>query len=108
MIGFGDEHVVEALRLFWLIILPEDFQLIEALQAEADGAFGAIDLEDLAVLAPRAEARGLERADRTVLKFDDGFKRVVYIHLAHTFAAGERALFDKGLRHRSNAARFAD
>src|SRR5215213_5452410 len=69
MVGFGDEDGAKALR-------PRpgrrasdmDLELVEALEIEADGALGAVDLPGEGVLAPGGESRCLDRADRAALE----------------------------------------
>src|SRR5215218_665869 len=100
MLRLRHQDRAEARSLRW-IFLGIDLQLVHPLQIEEDATLGAVDLEELAGLAPWDERGRFKGPYGPVLEPGKKRRRFVDRHLTHLRALGVRTLkwtfLDEGL-----------
>src|SRR5204862_2275342 len=95
----GQDGPEPALRAF----VDIELELVHALQVEDQAAAAAVDLEAVEVLAPGAEARELQRAERAVLEAQQRQRSGVDVdrrrlRRCRAGRSGDRSLLREGLQ----------
>jgi hypothetical protein len=85
-----------------------ELELVQSLEIEGEAPALAVDLEAVAVLAARGEARGLEAAERTVREAKQCERGVVDADRRGAPAVLARSLAHEGLEQRRDLGDLAD